>query len=443
MVCEQLYYPISSPGGSVEDVNRYCPGGYHPVYLGAVFNSRYVVLHKLGFGTFSTVWLARDHFTNRLVALKIGRAVYGSFMKAEGIQRLLGSGWLEQFEFRGPNGAHVCVVIEVMGPTLEVVMNMVKTLDPNGGMPDYMRMRMAISLARAVARMHLHGVVHGDIHGNNIVFHIPGMKNWTDHQVYEYFGVPRFSSPVRRLDGSQVVPRAPQSLVYAAATPLKILPLCFEHVDLRFIDFGGSFYCHRGYCVQKRLNTMLENAAPEVHLLDFVSSAVDIWAMACVFFRLFAGHSLFASNINELWTMADILASQNNPPNRWSRVLGYYYTRMEKSWKSFPPWFRQKPSLISRLLSVPRYSSWEWLVLMLTMLDLDPSARLDAESVVGRIPWIIADAVNGRRYVEEALYGCRCSLCTHRGKVSTAPELCVASGYSTAASGLRSAIISS
>ena len=42
-----------------EDLAHYKPGGYHPVHLGDIF-SRYRVMYKLGFGAFSTVWLARD-----------------------------------------------------------------------------------------------------------------------------------------------------------------------------------------------------------------------------------------------------------------------------------------------------------------------------------------------------------------------------------------------
>ncbi len=48
-------------GVPAEDLRLYCPGGYHPVHLGDLFkNGRYEVLNKLGFGSFSTVWLARD-----------------------------------------------------------------------------------------------------------------------------------------------------------------------------------------------------------------------------------------------------------------------------------------------------------------------------------------------------------------------------------------------
>lgn len=44
-----------------EKMSRYRPGGFHPVRLGDTFNAgRYKVHHKLGWGGFSTVWLARD-----------------------------------------------------------------------------------------------------------------------------------------------------------------------------------------------------------------------------------------------------------------------------------------------------------------------------------------------------------------------------------------------
>lgn len=46
----------------VEDINRYAVEGYLPVRLGQTFKSDVAscrVVHKLGRGSFSTVWLAR------------------------------------------------------------------------------------------------------------------------------------------------------------------------------------------------------------------------------------------------------------------------------------------------------------------------------------------------------------------------------------------------
>lgn len=44
----------------------YCfVGGYHPVAIGDVFKERYVVEKKLGWGHFSTVWLATDKYKHK------------------------------------------------------------------------------------------------------------------------------------------------------------------------------------------------------------------------------------------------------------------------------------------------------------------------------------------------------------------------------------------
>ena len=55
--------PESSLYGSdeeQEDVGQYCRGGYHPVVIGDIFDNRFRVVRKLGWGHFSTVWLCRD-----------------------------------------------------------------------------------------------------------------------------------------------------------------------------------------------------------------------------------------------------------------------------------------------------------------------------------------------------------------------------------------------
>ena len=51
--------------GFVEDAepfSGYRAGGYHPIHLGERYGDarRYKMLHKLGNGTYSTVWLAED-----------------------------------------------------------------------------------------------------------------------------------------------------------------------------------------------------------------------------------------------------------------------------------------------------------------------------------------------------------------------------------------------
>ena len=55
----------------MENLEGYTPGGYHPTLIGDTFcNGRYTIFHKLGFGGYSTIWLAHDRQYQRYVSLK-------------------------------------------------------------------------------------------------------------------------------------------------------------------------------------------------------------------------------------------------------------------------------------------------------------------------------------------------------------------------------------
>ncbi|KAL2839466.1 hypothetical protein BJX68DRAFT_247849 [Aspergillus pseudodeflectus] len=54
----------------VESIERYTPGGYHPVMVGDTLHKRYRIVDKLGSGGYSTVWLAHDDKLDEYVAPK-------------------------------------------------------------------------------------------------------------------------------------------------------------------------------------------------------------------------------------------------------------------------------------------------------------------------------------------------------------------------------------
>lgn len=57
-----------------EGATGYRKGGYHPVRIGEVYNGRYRVEEKLGWGHFSTVWLCLDLDAHNCVAMKVQKS---------------------------------------------------------------------------------------------------------------------------------------------------------------------------------------------------------------------------------------------------------------------------------------------------------------------------------------------------------------------------------
>ena len=174
-----------------ERMERYRPGGFHPVKLGDTFSGgRYKVHHKLGWGGFSTVWLARDHSyvavaavtlklgfrtdiespsLNRWVSLKIttatdtessGELALHQKLRqagaADGVVQLLDS-----FVHEGPNGEHQCLVFELLGPTVESVVH--DYHEGGDSLEAETVLKVTRQLLQALAALHRTGYAHGGL----------------------------------------------------------------------------------------------------------------------------------------------------------------------------------------------------------------------------------------------------------------------------------------
>jgi serine/threonine-protein kinase SRPK3 len=75
MICKLVAnmdsYTGESDSSEDEGIGDYKIGGYHAVHIGETLSNRYLIVQKLGWGHFSTVWLTKDLQYNTYVALKI------------------------------------------------------------------------------------------------------------------------------------------------------------------------------------------------------------------------------------------------------------------------------------------------------------------------------------------------------------------------------------
>ncbi|XP_068595107.1 SRSF protein kinase 2 [Brachionichthys hirsutus] len=121
---------LGSDDEEQEDPADYCKGGYHPVKIGDLFNGRYHVIRKLGWGHFSTVWLCWDIQVKNFVAMKVVKSAQHYTETALDEIKLLRCvresdpgdpnkdmvvQLIDDFKISGVNGIHVCMVFEVLG----------------------------------------------------------------------------------------------------------------------------------------------------------------------------------------------------------------------------------------------------------------------------------------------------------------------------------------
>ncbi|KAH0606773.1 uncharacterized protein H6S33_003607 [Morchella sextelata] len=295
---QQLPFPKIKSKWDEEPVSMYRRGGFHPTRLGDKIGDRYLVVRKLGWDVYYTVWLAKDLSTDRHVALKIiedscysGKpevlelSILKHIKTADpshpGHSRILHM--LDNFEHRGPNGNHVCMAFEPMGHDALVLSNKLEDYQlPVGAVQE-----LARQLLQALDYLHTRcGVIHTNLKPRNILMDI----NDTEKVIRDYL----LATQAR---GIQVQSRD-SHLVRSEYIPTE-LPEYPNQFRFKLTGFIVSCW------VDKHLVEWIQPAAlraPEVILGADWGPSVDLWNAACIFYELVTGDILFggvALNVNE------------------------------------------------------------------------------------------------------------------------------------------------
>ncbi|KAJ7263891.1 kinase-like domain-containing protein [Mycena rebaudengoi] len=291
-----------------ESSQSYAPGGLCPVRLGDFFGPdtppRYRIIYKLGFGSFSTVWLAHDSVESRNVALKLVEAKSTARSQEPDVLKRLRAlnsipgqknhviQLLDSFEHTSANGVHQVLVTELVVPLLSPY----STFRPQVT-KDVLRQTI-----EGLAYIHSHGIAHGDLHPANFGIEVPEVQRFEELVFWHQAAVP----PLRPLiplsphcDPHSYPPYLCGNLDVGEFVDLHAPDIGKRPLSVRILDFGSAYVVDGS--APPRPVTPAFYAAPEIVFPQVAlnkedppwDQRSDIWSLGIAFHDLIGAGSLF------------------------------------------------------------------------------------------------------------------------------------------------------
>ncbi|KAK3331707.1 kinase-like domain-containing protein [Cercophora scortea] len=364
-----------------ETMPEYNPNHFYPVSLGEIFDGRFQTVAKLGYGSSSTIWLARDLEDHRYVALKIyihnsarhrelpfyvrlGEVLPSNHIGAANIRHLQDS-----FEIIGPHGKHRALVLQVSQMSLRDM----DTVFMKGRGFDEGFVKSAIKeLLQAVDFLHTEvQAVHTDIHPGNLLL---GLNN---NSLFKALEENEHANPVPR----KVLPD--RTIYLSRLMKPKVGPLLLS-------DFGEA-RLGPGPHIGDIMPIMYR--APEILLHIPWSYPVDIWGVGLTTWDLLQGKTLFTArkedgSFSDGVHLAELIGALGPPP---ADLLARSGERALEYWDEDGAWGNFVPIPAQQTLDAAEsklQNKTKFLQFMQRTLAWDPAKRLTAKELL-EDPWLL------------------------------------------------------
>ena len=367
----------------------------------------------MGFGYFSTVWLASDQtlpaqHPHKLVAIKISKS-HESFQESAQeelkLLNLLGNDQdsgpfvvklLDQFVHRGPHGKHFCLVFEPMWKNLEY---MIKKFHYRG-LPVKLLKLLTYQVLCGLENLHQKRIIHTDIKPENFLIAFPTPFNPQELaaeraqylKLKAHLSSPAYSSKSISQQETKILHRKMDQLLHLKTPEYWSSD---QEIKVKIYDLGCACQVHHHLTTDI---TPLIFRGPEIILGYPYGTGVDMFACGTMIYEMATGKYLFkishnpyfstyTRNEQHLAKMVAILGSIPHEMIKKGKYSPHYFQR--------PGYFRhrwpriKKTNLVHLLqkTNFPREEIQVFADFLSQILRVDPRLRWSATQAKNH-PWL-------------------------------------------------------
>lgn len=293
-----------------ENQQNYKEGGYMSINAGDMLRNRYMMLHKLGWGEFSTVWLAFDRDATEpqhtFVAVKVAKCHASvtesskyennllTFVRANIRSKSPVTYLLDNFEHRGQYGNHFCMVMPLHGSNMLSIIDYMKARKRRRSDKEISMIKeITASTLQSLNDLEALNVIHTDLKPENVLCAAPDPKTLQIIQSFLNRNPGLVSAETQRLfeQGD------PNHLVCLADFGLSVLlePSTNNNEQVRAVGRKKEFLCTKAGQVTNVNGTMIqtrEYRAPEILFGTDFCPRSDVWSVGCMVYEMITGDFL-------------------------------------------------------------------------------------------------------------------------------------------------------
>jgi serine/threonine-protein kinase SRPK3 len=427
-----------------EGYDGYREGGYHLALLGEKLNlEKFIVIQKLGWGHFSTAWLVNDKKTGKRLGLKVQKSANHYTEAALDEIKLLAElkkGNLgnthcthlkEHFEHKGPNGAHVCLILEALRENL---LNVIKKHRFKGTPLNLVKI---LSLQILVAMNYIHRerhIIHTDLKPENIMLN---KLSWPTIDIDSIVDLKTDVNKMKKIFKNLITNENINSTTYKQKSQrekklneasnlinknyskdinhsnvrigstwrlntgsikkyVKAKKRKVSKLHLKIVDFGNA--CNKHLRFTDDIQTR-QYRSPEVILGYIYSIQCDIWSIACVIFELITGDFLFdpkketkkiySREEDHIAMMIELLGPIPNLLLRKGKFSEKFFTCYGQLRHILSLNFWPLHEVLSEKYEIPENKAILIAEFLLPMLEFVPDDRASAHDLL-KHPWILS-----------------------------------------------------